>query len=628
MRGAFFAFVPNFYPQKGRLFEPYAHEDGDEVKEDQIGGQDGHDYTQHSGYQKMVAERKPFWSEPYDYQTASGTESLTTFSYPLLDERDSLVAVCGVDVLLSWLGDTLNATRYYPSSYDLLLTEDGQLVAGPSENIVTHHQRDRALALINDKSIARKTTRNEHIKVIEFYDSLKQDEGYIYYARMKDEPNWQVALVCYDGEVFGKLKKMRIHIALFMFAGFLLVGLIIHRTISNIMRLHQVDMEQERIGGELRIAQNIPQSMLPKQFPPFPERGDLDIFGQLVPAREVGGDIFDFFVRDEKLFFCIGDVSGKGVPSSMVMAQAHSLFRMASAGDSRPDHVVQSMNDVLCQNNESSMFITFFLGVLDLPTGRLHYCNAGHDRPVLVGRGRLDANPHLPLGVFTDVKYTMQTIQLDSGTTLFLYTDGLTEAKNAERNQFGLSRVMETLAAGDDCQSLITKMTDAVHRFVEDAEQSDDLTMLAIRYLKQDDFSVLDESLTLKNDIRQTTLLNSFMKDVLSRLGIDDKLARSIRLGVEEAVVNVMEYAYPNEQEGEVHIAARADGERLKLIVSDDGIPFDPTDATRIDTSLSAEERPIGGLGVHLIRELMDSINYERVDGRNVLTLSKNYQSN
>ncbi|MBR1469603.1 MAG: ATP-binding protein, partial [Prevotella sp.] len=157
---------------------------------------------------------------------------------------------------------------------------------------------------------------------------------------------------------------------------------------------------------------------------------------------------------------------------------------------------------------------------------------------------------------------------------------------------------------------------------------SDDLTMLAIRYLKQDDFSVLDESLTLKNDIRQTTLLNSFMKDVLSRLGIDDKLARSIRLGVEEAVVNVMEYAYPNEQEGEVHIAARADGERLKLIVSDDGIPFDPTDATRIDTSLSAEERPIGGLGVHLIRELMDSINYERVDGRNVLTLSKNYQSN
>ena len=483
--GGFFAFTPDYYPQKGRLFEPYVYESGGVIKEEQIGGLDGHDYTQHPGYQRMMAEKQPFWSDPYEYQGASGTFSLTTYSYPLLDERDSLIAVCGLDVSLSWLGDTLNARNHYDMSFDLFMTYDGQLIAGPSEKNVEKKRLHRVVTLINDSTVERvEVNRDDHIRMIEFYDSLKKDKGYIYYLSMEKSPHWQVALVCYDGEVYGKLWQMRLFIALLMLAGFLLVGIIIYRTVNSVMRLHQADMEQERIGGELRIAKSIQQSMLPKQFPPFPERSDLDIFGHLVPAREVGGDLFDFFIRDEKLFFCIGDVSGKGVPSAMVMAQAHSLFRVTTANESHPDRVMQAMNEMLCENNESSMFITFFIGVLDLPTGQLHYCDAGHDRPVVVGQGLLDANPHLPLGVFDDVKYTEQTIQIDTGTTLFLYTDGLTEAKNREHKLFGQQRMLETVSAGEDCQTLIERMTDAVNHFVEDAEQSDDLTMLAIRYLR------------------------------------------------------------------------------------------------------------------------------------------------
>jgi sigma-B regulation protein RsbU (phosphoserine phosphatase) len=299
---------------------------------------------------------------------------------------------------------------------------------------------------------------------------------------MNESPYWQVVLVCYDDEVYGKLDSMRLYTGLLMLFGFLLISFITHRTTVNLMRLQQADMEKERIEGELRIAHQIQQSMLPMKYTPDADFPKLDICGSLVPAREVGGDLFDFFIRDKKLFFCIGDVSGKGVPSAIIMAQAHSLFRVTTMKNSNPAHVMQMLNALLCQNNESNMFVTFFIGILDLPTGQLRYCDAGHDRPVLVGKGLMEANPHLPLGVFADTKYDQEEIKLESGTTLFLYTDGLTEAKNAAHQQFGLERVLEALTQHASCEALLNNMTETVHRFVLDAEQSDDLTMLAIRY--------------------------------------------------------------------------------------------------------------------------------------------------
>lgn len=485
VKGGFLAFVPNYYPQKGRLFEPYAYEEGNEIRVEQIADEKTHDYTQNAIFKRIMAERKPFWSNPYQYNSSTGVQSLTTYSYPLLDSHGKMIAVYGLDVSLNWLGDTLNTRRYRPSSFNLFLTRSGQLVGGPSEHFVSKERSERVVALINDSTVGRKSVKDGQIKVINFHDDEKKDDGYIYTLSMSEAPYWQVALVCYDDEVYGNLNSMRLYIALLMLTGFLLIGFITHRNILNIVRLQRADMEQERIGSELRVAQRIQQSMLPKQFPPFPERNDIDIFGSLVPAREVGGDLFDFFIRDEKLFFCIGDVSGKGVPSAIIMAQVHSLFRVTAMKSNNPANIMQTLNDLLCQNNESNMFITFFLGVLDLPTGQLHYCNAGHDRPVLVGQGSIDAKPHLPLGVFDSVKYDMQQLELKPGTMLFLYTDGLTEAKDAEHRQFGIQRVLESLKDDDGCEALITHMTDAVHQFVEDAVQSDDLTMLAIRYQRQ-----------------------------------------------------------------------------------------------------------------------------------------------
>ena len=229
--------------------------------------------------------------------------------------------------------------------------------------------------------------------------------------------------------------------------------------------------------------------MLPKIFPPYPERSDIEVFGSLNPAKEVGGDLFDFYIRDNQLFFCIGDVSGKGVPASLVMAVTRSLFRNISAHTAKPHHIISALNEALAEGNDTSMFVTSFVGVLDLTTGMLRYCNAGHDAPMLIGRGvgLLPCDPNLPLGVMAGWEFTVQEADIDPQTIIFLYTDGLTEAENAEHAQFGGERVNaianQLLSDGKNKpEVLIREMVSQVQAFVGGAMQSDDLTMLAVKY--------------------------------------------------------------------------------------------------------------------------------------------------
>jgi sigma-B regulation protein RsbU (phosphoserine phosphatase) len=220
--------------------------------------------------------------------------------------------------------------------------------------------------------------------------------------------------------------------------------------------------------------------MLPTAFPPF-------VYGSLEPAREVGGDLYDFFIRDGKLFFCIGDVAGKGVPSAMLMSVVHSLFRMVSRTEESPSKILSMLNGELCRGNDSNMFVTFFVGCLDLYSGELEYGNAGHDKPFLLAKDitLMPAKANLPLGVFPDTHYEEQSCTLSPGTTLLLYTDGLTEAKNEQRELFSRQRVLDVLArnAGKkDCRRLLETMGKAARGFMGQAPQSDDLTMLAIHY--------------------------------------------------------------------------------------------------------------------------------------------------
>jgi sigma-B regulation protein RsbU (phosphoserine phosphatase) len=394
--------------------------------------------------------------------------------------------------------------------------------------------------------------------------------------------------------------------------------------------LKTINEQKGRIEGELHIASAIQMGMLPKTFPTYPDRDDVQLFGSVTPAKEVGGDLFDFFIRNEKLFFCIGDVSGKGVPASLVMAVTRSLFRSVSAHESMPDHIVTLINESMADMNETNMFVTLFVGVLDLPTGRLRYCNAGHDAPLLVGQGvgMLPVESNIPVAVMPGWKFVQQEVKLFTDTTIFLFTDGLTEAENADHAQFRMERVVQvtkdSLADKEQApKQLIKRMSDAVHQFVGDAEQSDDLTMLAIQYIKQQRDIKLRKTIVLPNDTKEVPRLATFVDEVCEELGFDSTTTMQMNLAIEEAVVNVMNYAYAPGTKGEVNVEASSNDLRLKFTITDSGSPFDPTLMANADTTLSAEERPIGGLGIHLVRQIMDSINYERIDGLNVLTLRK-----
>ena len=600
--GACLAFRPYYYPSKGRLFEPYASIQPDgSILVEQIAGPD-HDYTLNEEYIWVLNHRCTGWTDPYKY----GPDSLdySTYMCPIFDDEGEIEAICGMDIDLSWLGDTLNVHQPYPSSFGLLLTQDGELVAGPPASRVPASEVQMVVDLLNG--------------VIS-----KSDAPGISYTttHLFKDPYWRVVEVYKTDEVFARVRRQRHQQLLFIFLGLFILAFMINRYARNEKHLRLASEEKARMGGELAVAHRIQQEMLPKTFPPF-------VYGSLEPALEVGGDLFDFYTRDGKLFFCIGDVSGKGVPSAMHMSVAHSLFRILSKKTDSPSKVLQSMNMELCRGNDSNMFITFFVGRLDLYSGELRFCSAGHDKPfVMVDKDitLLSGKSNLPLAVFPDTKFEEQSCTLAPGTLLLLYTDGLTEAKNVNRDAFGRSRIqafLERFASNEDQSlcNLVSSLSEETHNFAGSAPQSDDLTMLAIRF---DPENNRRESLSLVNKESEVTRLGAFTKDFLAPLGLDNKLAAGMRLALEEAVVNVINYAYPVGDVGEVLINADTNGHEVRFTITDSGYPFDPTTVLEPDTTLDAQSRPIGGLGILLSRKLMDSVSYTRIDGKNVLSLTK-----
>ena len=626
--GCTVCFVPDYYPQEGRLFEPYAVRRADGTIETMQLGSADHDYTKIEFYTESMAKNGGNWCKPY-FDKDGAKAMVTTYSVPVHDDKGVTVGVVGADIALDWLEEVMEEGKYYKGTQRFIVTDEGHLLAGADNRLF---QTVLPLVKVDEDKEGFETITDEN-----------GDERHVYFHPVGGNTNWILISVQNDKEVFSKLGKIRASLLVPVLAGLLLIGFIVWRTSRNLERLRKVNAEKERIGGELRVASEIQQNMLPHRYT---QHDDVDIFGALVPAREVGGDLYDYYIRDEKLFFCIGDVSGKGAASAMVMSVVHSLFRAFSAKENNPAHIMQAVNEACCRDNDSNIFVTMFIGVLDLPTGRLRYCDAGHDAPMVLSEKlrvksekflspegesvarnatALEVEPHLPVGVFDDVKYGVQETQLEPDSTLFLYTDGLTEAMNARHKQFGIQRVEEVLMANSQLypQQLLEGISAKVREFVGDAKQSDDLTLLAIRYTPKHFESTLSRTLLIKNDVHEVSKFSTFMKSVMEELNIEKSLARQLRLAVEEAVVNVIDYAYPAGQDGDIEVRILSDGRILKTVIIDSGVAFDPTAKEKTDISLSAEDRQIGGLGILLVRELMDSINYERDNGQNILTLTK-----
>ncbi|MBR1538089.1 MAG: SpoIIE family protein phosphatase, partial [Bacteroidales bacterium] len=256
--------------------------------------------------------------------------------------------------------------------------------------------------------------------------------------------------------------------------------------VRHIRELTEATAAQERLARELQIARNIQMGMVPHTFP---ERADVDLFASMMPAKEVGGDLYDFFIQGEKLYFCVGDVSGKGIPASLFMAVSRGMFRVVAGQELPPAEIARRINDAVSEENEMMLFVTMFIGVIDLSTGTMDYCNCGHNAPVLLpcdgGQARfLECIPNTAIGIVSGFSYEGQRIDDVRGKAIFVYTDGLNEAEDAVHSQFGNERMISELGCEPftDARGLITRMEQAVTVHVAGADPSDDLTMLCVKF--------------------------------------------------------------------------------------------------------------------------------------------------
>lgn len=537
MRSCGIYFVEGYYPQKGRLFAPYASRRDSIIKESQDACDQGNDYVKDKWFKDAIASKEGYWAKPF-LDNDSAKSPLVSYLLPIHDQQNRTVAVLGVDLLLSWLNEKIQPVRWKDSEkwnpeyqiYFFMTDSTGTLLVHPdTKRLVVENMKP----YINDYNNLGHLTINdsrEDEKVVEGVETLVCSQVVKY-------TNWNISIV---------IPQFFINVAgyivagiaiMFVFMGQLVVYFFGRRSIKKAVNplqqlaisadevakgnfktalpelkshdeihhlrdsfaqmqqsltryiedLRTATAQKAAIENEMKVAHDIQMSMLPKTFPPYPERSDLDIYGTLTPAKGVGGDLFDFYIRDEQLFFCIGDVSGKGIPASLYMAVTRSLFRNISQHVSKPAHIVNALNQAQSEGNDTNMFVTLFVGVLDLKTGRLSYCNAGHDAPLLLGNEVtiLPCECNLPIGVIADFTFEQQEITLERPTTIFLFTDGLNEAENIDHAQFGderIKNIAESLVADGQPEptQVIRHMTDAVHTFVGIAEQSDDLTMLAI----------------------------------------------------------------------------------------------------------------------------------------------------
>ena len=682
LNGCSISFEPFYFKDRGQYFSAYSLNTGNGIETTQEGN-DHYQYFSMDWYQLPKLLDHPCWTEPFvdiNPDDITSPEMIISYCKPIKDSQNEFIGSISVDLSIEWLSQTISAVKPYPNSYTIMIGKGGTFFVHPDTTKLFYQTIFTQTMLEPDTAITNlghaMQAGEEGYRSLELYG----EDCFVLYKPLSDT-GWSVGLVCPKEDVFSGYYHLANTITGIVIVGLLLMLMVFSSIISKqlepleelayqaesiasgrfdeelsdldrndeigqlsqsfhnmqqslvrqIEELKAINEQKGRIEGELKIPSDIQMAMLPKIFPPYPERNDLDVFGQLTPAKEVGGDLFDFYIRDEKLFFCIGDVSGKGVPASLYMVVTKALFRTVSGHEASPDRIVHALNEVLSRDNDSNMFVTLFVGVLDLPTGRLHYCNAGHDAPLLIGHtgaGMLPVDSNLPVGVMPDWKFSKQETMMDPDTTIFLYTDGLNEAENINHQQFEMSRVLEMARKLQQENNfnptvVVKEMTDAVHQFVGEADQSDDLTMMALQYTKHQENVTYQRSLTLTNDLKRVPRLNAFIDEVCEANGFDMATIMQINLAIEEAVVNVMNYAYPKDTKGDITIETKANKSEMSFIISDTGKPFDPTAKAEVDITLSAEDRSIGGLGIHLIRQIMDHINYERVDGHNVLTLIK-----
>ena len=393
--------------------------------------------------------------------------------------------------------------------------------------------------------------------------------------------------------------------------------------------LTRVAAEKERISIELSLATRIQADMLPNIFPAFPDRSEFDVFASMKPAKEVGGDFYDFFLIDEDhLGLVMADVSGKGVPAALFMMVSKILVQNIAMSGKSPAEVIKTINDQICANNREEMFVTVWFGVLDLRDGTLRAVNAGHEYPILKKPGgdfELVKDIHgFVVGGFASSKYREYELKLDPGAKLFLYTDGVTEASNVDSVLFGTGRTLEVLNKNKDAgpETVVQSVNNAISEFCGSAPQFDDITLMCLEYFGKGNTEM--KEITVEAKIENIPEVTDFVNGELEKLECSLKAQMQIDVAIDELLGNIARYAYGGSGgNATVQIRAKEEPKAVELTFIDGGTPYDPLKKDDPDISLGADEREVGGLGIFLVKKTMDDMKYEYKDGQNRLTVTK-----
>lgn len=541
--GSAVAFEPNSFDPAKYYYSIYYYKNNDKVDFQDLGTVD-YDYLHQDWYQIPKELNKVYWSEPY-FDEGGGDALMSTYSCPFyrnVNGEKKLWGIVTVDISLIWLQEKVNQTKIMNDSYAFMITQAGSIVTHPDKEFIMN-ETIFTIASENDQPDIREIGKkmiNRESNFDSFYSKRYNEKSFIYYSPLPSN-NWSLAIVFPESELFAGLRTLTVNLIIIAIVGFILLLSIIIITANKITKplrtfvgvtekigagnleieipetdrkdeigilsnsfvsmqkqlkdyinnLQETTKAKERIESELKIAHKIQMGMIPKLFPPFPNRPEIDIYAVLEPAREVGGDLYDFFFIDEyKLCFVVGDVSGKGVPASLMMAVTRTLLRSKANKNYSTADLVNLLNKDLKEDNESQMFVTFFIGILDIQTGNLQYTNAGHNFPYIVRKdGNIEPlkNVHgLPLGLFVIQDYIAETVQLNSNDRIVLYTDGITEAMNKENEEYGDERFIEMLKDTHNLsvQEDISKILKNVKEFAVDTEPSDDLTLMEVIFRK------------------------------------------------------------------------------------------------------------------------------------------------
>ena len=529
------AFEPYYFNKYGRYFSAYSKHVGDSIRTLQ-GGSDYYQYFFMDWYLMPQLLDKPCWTEPYmDLDAPTNTyEMVTSYCQAIKNKQGEFIGVINTSLSLNWLSHTISAVKPYPNSYSIMIGRGGTYFVHPDTTKITRHTIFTQTMETPDTAMTALGHAMQRGEEGMKRMTIDDKDCYVFYKPL-GKTGCSMAIVCPESDIFGGFDRLRHTVMGIVFVGLLLmlyffikiitrelsplhrlakeaetiasgqfdtklpdfqrndeIGMLSHSfgnmqqsLVRYIEELKETTAQKASIESELNVASSIQMSMLPSVFP---DREGLDMYASMTPAKEVGGDLYGYLLKDEKLYFCVGDVSGKGVPASLFMAQVTRLFRTLANQMIQPADICTQMNEALSgEENQTCMFVTLFIGLVDLKTGHLSFCNAGHNPPVIGGGEHhgefLQMLPNFPIGVMPGLEFEGEEIDCIKGRPLFIYTDGLNEAENREHDQFGDDHLIDILRNThfDTARQVVETLAAKVEEHRDGADPNDDLTMMCLR---------------------------------------------------------------------------------------------------------------------------------------------------